>query len=160
MPSENPAIADAQARKLAALGERIRAHRKQLKVNATTTAEAAGLSRPTLYRIEHGEPSVTMGAYLAVIAALGLELQLTDPQEHKTGADVGAKLPPTIRLTDYPELKRLAWQTHAVDEITPQEALNIYERNWRHVDAATLAPHERALVQQLAAKLGGGRLLV
>ena len=160
MPSENPDISNVQARKLATLGGRIRAHRKQLKVNATTTAEAAGLSRPTLYRIERGAPSVTMGAYLAVIAAIGLDLQLTDPQADKTGADVEANLPPTIRLTDYPELKRLAWQIHAVDELTPQEALNIYERNWRHVDAATLAPHERALVQQLAARLGGGRLLV
>ena len=160
MQSKNPDIGDAQARKLAALGARIRANRKQLKVNATTTAEAAGLSRPTLYRIERGEPSVTMGAYLAVIAALGLDLQLSDPQADKTGADVEVNLPLTIRLTDYPELKRLAWQIHAVDELTPLEALHIYERNWRHVDAATLAPHERALVQQLAARLGGGRLLV
>ena len=160
MPSESPDIDAAQARKLATLGGSIRAHRKQLKVNATTTAEAAGLSRPTLYRIERGESSVTMGAYLAVIAALGLDLQLSDPQADKTGADVEVNLPSTIRLSDYPELKRLAWQIHAVDELTPQEALNIYERNWRHVDAATLAPHERVLVQQLAARLGGGRLLV
>lgn len=52
------------------------------------------MSRPTLYRIEHGEPSVTMGAYLAAIAAVGLELHLTDPLSVKPHADAGAGLPP------------------------------------------------------------------
>jgi len=35
--------------------------RKALRVSATVAAEAAGMSRVTLHRIEKGEPSVTMG---------------------------------------------------------------------------------------------------
>ena len=105
MPAAAPPITDTQARQFADLGASLRARRKQLKVNATTAAQAAVLA-------------------------------------------------------DYPQLKRLAWQLPGAKALTPQEALNLYERNWRHVDVATLTPRERILVQQLAATLGGGQLLV
>jgi transcriptional regulator with XRE-family HTH domain len=159
MPAPTPPLAALTQAKLATLGERIRAQRKQLGVSATATAEAAGMSRVTLHRIERGEPSVTMGAYLGAIAAIGLELELVDPREQRA-ADKKATLPSAIRLADYPQLKRLAWQLHGVDEVAPKEALDLYERNWRHVDAAAMTPHERELVRLLSAALGGGRLLV
>ncbi len=73
MPSPTPAIASNVADTLSALGKQIRAHRKALRITATSTAEAAGISRVTLHRIENGEPSVTMGAYLNALAALGLD---------------------------------------------------------------------------------------
>ena len=47
---------------------------------------------------------------------------------------------------------------HFVD--TLQWAQARYERNWRHIEQGALAPHERALIQQLVANLGGSRLLV
>jgi hypothetical protein len=47
-----------------------------------------------------------------------------------------------------------------VDDLSPQEALSLYERNWRHIDQARLVPAEQALVQALVKQLGGGRLLV
>lgn len=161
MPATAPPTAELQVRQLAGLGAALRARRKQLKVNATTTAEAAGVSRPTLYRIEQGEPSVTLGAYAAAAAALGLEFRLADP--HAVPAVQAASadtLPSQIALADYPELQRLAWQLPGAVALTPQEALNLYERNWRHVDTAALTPRERALVRQLVAALGGGQLLV
>ena len=39
-------------------------------------------------------------------------------------------------------------------ELTPREALDIYERNWRHVDAKKLSAHERELVEALRLALG------
>jgi transcriptional regulator with XRE-family HTH domain len=69
------------AARLAELGERIREHRKRLKVSAVATAEAAGMSRVTLHRIERGEASVTIGAYMNAVAALGLDLRVVDPGE-------------------------------------------------------------------------------
>ena len=163
MPSRAPLVGASAATKLAALGERIRARRKALKVSAVDAAEAAGMSRVTLQRIERGEPSVTMGAYIGAATAVGLELDLVDPRERRRGAG-GARnrppLPSRIRLVDHPQLKKLAWQLHGVESLTPDEALGLYERNWRHVDAAALDPAERALVTALAAHLGGGRLLV
>ena len=159
MPAPTPALGDLTQAKLATLGERIRARRKQLGVSATAAAESAGMSRVTLHRIERGEPSVTMGAYLGAIAAVGLELTVVDPNE--PAADTRAPtLPSAIHLADYPQLKRLAWQLHGVDELAPKEALDLYERNWRHVDTAEMTPHERELVRLLGAALGGGRLLV
>jgi hypothetical protein len=65
-----------------------------------------------------------------------------------------------VRLDDYPQLKRLAWQRLGVAEVSPAEALSLYERNWRHIDPTSLDPAERALVHALAHQLGGGRLLV
>ena len=160
MPQRPPPLEKFAAERLAALGERLRAHRKALRVNATATAEAAGISRVTLHRIEHGEPSVTMGAYAAVVAALGLDLALVDPRTSVTRP--ATRLPRRIRLADYPELRRLVWQRADIDRetIPPKEALALYERNWRHVDRSAMTEAERDLVQQLAEALGGGRLLV
>lgn len=44
-------------------------------------------------------------------------------------------IPVRIRLADYPQLKKLAWQIHGTDELTPVEALGIYERNWRLLES-------------------------
>jgi transcriptional regulator with XRE-family HTH domain len=163
MPAAAPPIPEALAAQLAALGERLRLHRKQLGVSTVAAAEAAGMSRVTWHRIERGEPSVSMGAYLSAAAALGLEWALFDPLERQRAqarAQAQKPLPARIRLADYPQLRRLAWQMPATTELTPEAALDLYERNWRHVDRAAMTQPERELVQQLAETLGGGRLLV
>ena len=72
MPSPAPITPEHCAAQLQALGAQIRAQRKALRLSATVTAEAAGLSRVTLHRIEKGEPSVTMGAWCNALAALAL----------------------------------------------------------------------------------------
>ncbi|MBI5276562.1 MAG: helix-turn-helix domain-containing protein [Burkholderiales bacterium] len=137
------------------IGAEIRLARKRQKVSAVTAAEAAGISRVTLHRIERGEPTVAVGAWVAVAKALGLQLGITG-----MGSPAGDALPDRIRLADYPQLRQLAWQLEGVEELEPQEALALYERNWRHVDRASLSASERALIQALSATLGGGKLLV
>lgn len=150
MPSTTPAITHAGAEKLGRLGAQIRAHRKALRVSATTAAQAAGMSRVTLHRIENGEPSVTMGAYLNAMSVLGLDFGiLTGPVDDEPADAHKDWIPARIRLVDYPQLKQLAWQVHGTDVLTPAEALGIYERNWRHVDAQAMAPRERQLVDAL-----------
>jgi transcriptional regulator with XRE-family HTH domain len=145
------------AEKLKALGEKIRAHRKALRVSATTAAQAAGMSRVTLHRIENGEPSVTMGAYLNAMAALGLDFGILGaPAADKNADERKDWIPARIRLADYPQLKQLAWQVHGTDALTPAEALSIYERNWRHLDVAAMEPRERNLVDALRLALGEG----
>lgn len=160
MPAQAPATGGIVAARLLALGEQLRALRKRLGVSATTAAEAAGMSRVTLHRIERGEPSVTMGAWLNAAAALGLELGVIDPPPPPPRHSQAASVPARIRLADYPQLERLAWQFQGASDVTPAEALGLYERNWRHIEQGALAPHERALIQQLVASLGGSRLLV
>jgi transcriptional regulator with XRE-family HTH domain len=158
MPATLSTIAPEAQRQLQALGTRIRARRKSLRVSATTAAEAAGMSRVTLHRIESGEGSVTMGAYANAMAALGLALDVGVPLE-TTRTAAPATLG-KIRLADHPQLRRLGWQLPDDAELTPQEALNLYERNWRHVDRAAMDARESALLEALIRGPGKGHLLV
>ena len=140
---------------LQALGAAIRAKRKALGLNATATAEAAGISRVTLHRIEKGEPGVAMGAYFNTANALGLVLGVISGRDARDiERPLEGWIPARIRLEDYPQLKQLAWQVHGVDALTPDEALGIYNRNWRHVDVKTLLPSEKALIDALRLALG------
>lgn len=157
MPARTPLVASAAIEKLDLLGRQIRAHRKALRISATAAAEAAGMSRVTWHRIENGEPSVTMGAYLNAMAVLGLDFGIAaPPEEAGRTADEDRKgwIPVRIRLADYPQLKQLAWQVHGTDELKPAEALSIYQRNWRHVDVKALDPRERELIDALRSALG------
>jgi transcriptional regulator with XRE-family HTH domain len=156
MSPEKPRI-PTQPGVLSHLGEQLRAARKAQKVSASTAAEAAGISRVTLHRIERGEGGVAVGSWAAAAEALGMTLELREP-----GTGVPSSLPEgeKIALAEYPELKRLAWQLHATAEVTPQEALGLYERNWRHLNRAQLTMKEVALIHALGNVLGGGRLLV
>jgi transcriptional regulator with XRE-family HTH domain len=156
MPAAAPAIPPADRDRLVQLGQQLRLARKKQGVSAVAAAEAAGISRITLHRIERGEPGVAMGTWMAVAGALGLAMELRDvnvaPDMHP--------LPERIRLDAYPQLRQLAWQLGSVETLTPKEALDLYERNWRHVDTASLAEEERAFITQLSQALGAGRLLV
>ena len=155
MPSKIQITTDAAAQKLAAIGLQIHTQRTALKINATVAAEASGISRVTLYRIEHGEPSVTIGAYLNALAALGLDLRVMAAKDAAAEpvAHPPLWLPARVRLADYPQLKQLAWQVHSTDALTPAEALSIYERNARHLDMQTLEPAERRLIDALRVAL-------
>lgn len=163
MPAILPKIDTATRNNLSLLGGKIRLHRKALKVTAMATAEAAGLSRVTLHRIEKGEPSVSMAAYMSVIHVLGLDFTIF-PVDELIPGDVGVRrkgwIPAQVVVSDYPQLKQLAWQIHAATKLTPVEALNLYERNWRHIDLQNMEPHERDLVDALQIAFGKGKPLV
>ena len=73
MPSKPPIVFPQEQRLLAALGERIHLARKRRKLTTTAVAQRAGLSRSSLYKVEAGDAGVTMGSYLRVLAALGLD---------------------------------------------------------------------------------------
>lgn len=114
------------------------------------------MSRVTLHRIENGEASVTMGAYLNAMAALGLDFGIRAPTSRAGENDAKDWIPTRIRIADYPQLERLAWHVHGTDELTPREALGIYERNGRHLDLQAMEPRERHLIDALRRALGGG----
>src|ERR1043166_8624344 len=134
MPAPAPPLSKSARAMLDELGARLQTRREALKVNQTTAAEAAGMSRVTLHRIERGEASVTMGAYVNAALAVGLDIDVVDHNEPKHKREAGSPLPRRIRVADYPQLKRLAWQLGAVATLTPKETLSLYERNWKHVD--------------------------
>jgi transcriptional regulator with XRE-family HTH domain len=58
---------------LGQLGENIKLARKRRKLTTIQVAERAGIDRTTLYHIEKGNPSVSLGAYFNVLRVLGLQ---------------------------------------------------------------------------------------
>jgi len=58
---------------LAQVGEQIKLARKRRKLRTIQVAERANIDRTTLYYIEQGKPSVSIGAYFNVLRVLGLE---------------------------------------------------------------------------------------
>ena len=150
MPARSPRSPSTVTDDLVSFGQKIRAQRKALGVNSVTAAQAAIMSRVTWHRVEKGEPSVTMGAYLNAAAALGMRFDVALPT-HTAVAQTNTKgwIPVRVRLSDYPQLKQLAWQLRSTEELTPVEALSIYERNARHLDMAAIDAHEQDLIDAL-----------
>lgn len=71
------------------LGENLKMARKRRKLTTIQVAERAGIDRTTLYNIEQGKPSVSIGAYFSVLRVLNLHEDIL-----KLGADdiLGRKL--------------------------------------------------------------------
>lgn len=64
------------ARILSQFGDNLKLARLRRRYAAETVAQRAGIARATLYRIEKGDPSVSLGNYARVMQALGLEEDL------------------------------------------------------------------------------------
>ena len=161
MPAKLTHTSSTVAERIQILGGTIRAQRKNLHISAQATADCAHISRVTLHRIEKGEPSVTVGAYFTVLDALGLQIQTKSKaglgEESQAGPNTSV-IPSEIKLTEYPQLKQLAWHIHGLDALTPIEAFGIYDRNWRHLDATRLTPLEKSLIDALKRADAAGEL--
>lgn len=87
---------------LRTLGANIHEARVRRKLPMSVIAERAGTSRPTLSRLERGDPAVGMGIYAAVLHALGLLDDLAivaDPARDTVGRQlVAATLPKRVRI--------------------------------------------------------------
>jgi transcriptional regulator with XRE-family HTH domain len=88
-------------RDAAELARHIVTWRKLLGYTAAQVAERAGVSRPTLTKIEHGDPGVRLGSVLAVLRVLGQNtkvLHALDPYESDLGrASADRILPQRVR---------------------------------------------------------------
>lgn len=78
------------------VGENIKLARLRRRLSAELVAERADISRPTLTAIEQGSPTVSMGSYLLVLQALGLE---KDFLQIAKDDDLGRKLQDISLLT-------------------------------------------------------------
>ena len=73
MKSQAPETLPRVARKaLVKLGADITVARKKRRISTVSMAERAFISRATLYKVEKGDPTVSMGIYATVLAILGL----------------------------------------------------------------------------------------
>jgi transcriptional regulator with XRE-family HTH domain len=73
MPRKPPPVFPQEQRLLSQLGERLKLARMRRKLSNAVVAQRAGISRTSLYKVETGDPGATLGTYLRVLAALGLE---------------------------------------------------------------------------------------
>jgi transcriptional regulator with XRE-family HTH domain len=63
-------------RQAVSLGLRIRGARQARRLRLEDVADKTGLSRKTVEAVERGEPSTSLGAYLAVLGCMGLAREL------------------------------------------------------------------------------------
>ena len=61
---------------LSQLGENIKLARLRRNLSVELVAQRAGISRGTLWAVEKGSPSVSMGSYAQVLLSIGLEKDL------------------------------------------------------------------------------------
>ncbi len=66
---------------ISVLGENIKLARLRRKYSTQQVAERANISRPTLLSIEKGNPNVSIGAYIKVLAVLGLDKDILNVAE-------------------------------------------------------------------------------
>ena len=70
-------------------------------------------------------------------------------------------IPPLpIKLSDFPQLRLIAWNRSADDDISEDEAFALYEANWRHVDQTALQLAEWQLIERLTQIHGHGLMNV
>lgn len=70
------------------IGEQLTSWRKLLGLTAAQVADRAGIARGTLARIEHGDPGVSLAAFLSVTHALGQLDRVVDATDPYT-TDLG-----------------------------------------------------------------------
>lgn len=81
----------ATSRRLATIGPSLRTWRKAQGLTASSVADRAGVSRPTLRAIETNPSSVSFGNVFAVLSVLGLDADLArtlDPMESSRGQEL------------------------------------------------------------------------
>ena len=59
------------------MGEQIKLARKRSHLSMQDIADRATVTRLTISRVEHGDPTVSMGIYARVLYALNLEKDIT-----------------------------------------------------------------------------------
>ncbi len=95
------ALPRAARQALAKLGEDIAVARKKRRISTVSMAERAFISRGTLYKVERGDPSVSIGIYATVLALLGLAHRLAhaaDRRDDTLGLDIDEdRLPRRVR---------------------------------------------------------------
>lgn len=97
----------AARRALRKLGGDIRDARMRRGLPASLVAERAGISRPTMTKVERGDPGVAIGIYAAVLQALNLLeglAEIADFRNDSQGAEAALeRLPKRARLPRVPQ---------------------------------------------------------
>jgi len=72
MTKRSRAIYPASAKEMKTLGQRLKDARLRRRFSMETVCSRADISRPTLYKVKNGNPSVAIGIYVQVLRVLGM----------------------------------------------------------------------------------------
>ena len=101
MPRKTPPLPLPVRRALKKLGADIREARLRRRIQTAVMADRVQVSRPTLWKLEQGEPSVGIGAYANALYVLGMAdrlAELADIANDPVGQQLAsAALPRRIR---------------------------------------------------------------
>ena len=91
------------SRALRKLGHDIKDARRRRRIPMAIAAQRASISKPTLIKIERGDPGVAIGSYATVLFVMGMTERLADLAEAKNDS-VGLELeeenlPQRVRTT-------------------------------------------------------------
>ena len=88
-------------RALRKLGHDIKDARRRRRIPMAIAAQRASISKPTLIKVERGDPGVSMGSYATVLFILGMAdrlSELVDPKNDPVGLQLEEEnLPQRIR---------------------------------------------------------------
>ena len=76
MPKRNLILNSGIVKNLEKMGNQIRKARLRRNISVKLLAQQAGISENTLYAIEKGAPTVSVGAYASVLFVLGLDADI------------------------------------------------------------------------------------
>lgn len=133
------------------LGERLRQLRKDAKINLVEMARRTGLSRTTLYAVESGDPSPSIGTYLRVMGELGVAADLafvagdllrSPPADSAAGRSLRPK--PQVSVTVSVDTK-----SHQVQDLQSL-ALNEVAVNWVKQDPERIKAAQEVLQRWMA----------
>jgi DNA-binding XRE family transcriptional regulator len=155
------------------LGGKLREARIRLGWTQREFAHRIGVHETTLVRLEAGGMGVAAVVLARALDQLGGLQSLRELRLHPSpGAGPtatgdaaprrragGARIPRRLNIENYPQLKQLAWN-RTVKDIDAEDALALYERNWRFIDLAALKDKEAKLIDGLKKKYGHGVLNV
>lgn len=103
MPRTIPTLPVPVRRALRKLGSDIRDARRRRRIPTAVMAERAMISRPTLVKVEKGDPSVSLGIYATVLFVLGMVDRLSslaDVSKDTVGLELeDERLPERIHLS-------------------------------------------------------------
>jgi hypothetical protein len=90
-------------RALRKLGHDIKDARRRRRIPTAIAAQRASISKPTLIKVERGDPGVSIGSYATVLFVMGMAdrlADLVDPKNDPVGLQLEEEnLPKRIRTT-------------------------------------------------------------
>lgn len=78
MPRTAPTLPTPAERAMRKLGSDIRDARRRRRIPTAVMADRAMISRPTLVKVEKGDPSVSFGTYATILFVLGMVDRLAE----------------------------------------------------------------------------------